>query len=151
MRRSSRLIIPLVLLLAASPTHAHHIKGLPHFGYKDMGWYPQIPSKETVRRVKDHLIIATTIPGDPKAGKQVNIHLYVKQISSKIPLDVPIHYSITRKKLVFFTESIRPRTELKPVLELYQIATTFQKGGSYSLTLHLPDQTETRIPIEVSP
>jgi len=140
-----------VLMLASQAAHAHHIKGLPHFGYKDMGWYPQIPSKETIRRAGDHLIIATTMPGDPKAGSQVNIHLYVKNLSTRKPLDTPIHYQLTRKKLFFLTESIRPRTELRPVLELYQIATRFPRGGRYSLTLQLPNDARAVIPIEVAP
>lgn len=143
-----------LLLLAtaiASPAQAHHMKGLPHFGYKDMGWYPQIPSKETIRRVKDHLVIATTMPGDPKAGSQVNIHVYVKGIRSKKPLDAPIQYEITRKKLFFFEETVRPLSELKPILEVFQIATTFPRGGDYTLMLHLPDQAKTAIPIQVAP
>jgi hypothetical protein len=145
------LAIALGLALTGLPAQAHHMKGLPHFGYKDMGWYPQIPSKETIRRVKDLLIIATTMPGDPKAGAQVNIHLYVKELTANQPLSVPIHYSITRKTLFFFTESVRPRSELRPILELYQIATTFPKGGNYTLTLHLPNQALTTIPIKVTP
>jgi hypothetical protein len=140
-----------MLLIASPAAEAHHIKGLPHFGYKEMGWYPQVPSKETMRRVKDHLIIATTMPGDPKAGSQVNIHLYVKHLSTRKPLDTPIHYQITRRKFFFLSESIRPRSELKPVLELYQIATTFPRPGRYSLTLQLPNDARTVIPIEVAP
>ncbi len=141
----------LALMLASSPGHAHHMKGLPHFGYKDMGWYPQIPSKETIRRVTDHLVIATTMPGDPRAGSQVNIHLYIKNLATKKPLDTPIHYQITRRKLFFLSETLRPRTELTPVLELYQIATLFERAGTYSLILQLPNDVQTVIPIEVSP
>ncbi|GEM_PF-3336424 len=148
---SAMKMLVLALVLASAPAQAHHMKGLPHFGYKEMGWYPQIPSKETMRRVKDHLIIATTMPGDPKAGKQVNIHLYIKDLVSKQPLSTPVHFSVSRKKLFFFTETVRPYTELKPVLELYQIATTFERSGDYSLTLYLPNQTETAIPIKVAP
>lgn len=146
-----RGLAAMLLLVMAMPAAAHHIKGLPHFGYKDMGWYPQIPSKETIRRLKHYLVVATTMPGDPKAGSQVNIHLYVKDLKASQPLHATIRYSLSRRRFFFFQDEVAPPTPVTPILELFQIDRIFEEGGHYTLTLLLPDHSSTTVPIEVHP
>lgn len=146
-----RWLLIVALLATAVPAQAHHMKGLPHFGYKDMGWYPQIPSKETIRKLGRYLVIATTMPGDPKAGTQVNMHIYVKDLKTDRSLDGAISVAVSRRKWYFLTETVAPSVSLRPIMEQFNFAHVFAAGGDHTVQVVLPDATTTGIPVKVAP
>ncbi|MCP3956695.1 MAG: 4Fe-4S binding protein [bacterium] len=90
-----------VLALAAAPAHAHHNKGLPHYGYYEN--YPQVPTEEYidfVGRWEIGAVIFNFQGMDRRAAdtpNDVKIFLYLYDLEADQGYDGPLAVEIRRK------------------------------------------------------
>ncbi len=152
-RRFSLPIISTILfIIAFSPTvaHAHHNKGLPHYGYYDN--YPQVPTEEEV-----------VIDGNWELGATIFNFQGYERAESDTPHDVKIFsylYDLTADQAylgpvdfeIFFDGDIVARYHRDGVNEeiIYSTRETMPESGTYELVAHIPgSQTSPRLEFEI--
>ena len=80
------LIILLITVFSLVPSRAHHVAGLPHYGYAEN--YPQVPTNEQTKEVDNYVVSLTTI-----------FFQGIKQELSNIPYDTQFYIHVYDKSI----------------------------------------------------
>jgi polyferredoxin len=154
-RLSRRFVLPLagiaavcVLPMIPKPAHAHHNKGIPHYGYFEN--YPQVPTEEYVG-ISDRWEISATLFNfqgldrrNSDTPNDVKIYLAIYDLEADAgytgPLDVEIYRG---DEIVSRFERVRVDEEA-----VYSTRETFPATDDYELVVHTADAV-IRLPIRV--
>lgn len=101
--RSIAVLLFIVILFAAD-ANAHHISGLPHYGYAEN--YPQVPLTEQRIETHDFIVSLTTV-----FFQGINPEL------SDIPYDTQFYVHISNKAMIGKTSAIRFKNPFDPDTE----------------------------------
>ena len=151
---SSRSSLPIVALLFAvlssAATHAHHNKGLPHYGYFEN--YPQVPTQEYVY-IQDGWEIGATVFNfqgmerkDALAPNDVKIFLYIYDLTNDRGYEGPVTFTLHHDQQVVTTFK-RDKVDEE---NIYSTRETLPASGEYVLAAKVPGaDRELLLPFEV--
>ena len=91
----------LIAILFSTPANAHHISGLPHYGYAEN--YPQVPLTEQRIETGDFMVSLTTV-----FFQGINREL------SDIPYDTQFYVHISNKKMIGKSTDTRFKNPFDP-------------------------------------
>ncbi|MGD2108737.1 MAG: 4Fe-4S binding protein [Phycisphaerae bacterium] len=138
-----RLMLLAFVLLFATPVHAHHILGLPHYSYKDN--YPQAPTLEYPATTGPYDVLLTSYPGRPVPGEPANLAIYIKDRTSGKPFDRPITVRLLQTYTFGRNREVLPATKVPPYEVPHKLTATFPEEGEYVLELMMEVEGATEL------
>jgi len=121
------------LFLIPSLIHAHHIRGLPHYGYSEN--YPQIPTYEEIRDVDDWSINFSFIK--IFETKKCDLAVYIKNLKTGKPFQGVVTFQV-------FAQREDPRdtdpfdTLLDPT-NTFRVNWVYEEDGIYIVRIKFHD------------
>lgn len=125
--------VPMLLLLITTTTYAHHIRGLPHYGYSEN--YPQIPTYEETRVVDRWEIIFSFIK--IFETRNCDLAVYIKNRNTGKPFNGIVTFQV-------FGEREDPQkahsvnARLDPT-NTFRVGWSYEKDGIYTLRIRFAD------------
>lgn len=127
---TSRVILTaFAIIAAASAASAHHIRGLPHYGYSEN--YPETPVFDTARKIKGYELMFSyyEIPGK----KSMDLAFHIKDTTLGRPYDGPLYL-----KVYADDEDPADSSDYKAFRNMtntYKVGWVYELEGSYTVRL----------------
>ncbi len=123
----------LVVTIAPSFVHAHHILGTPHYAYDED--YPQTPILTYRVNAGEYDVKMTGYPGKLEPGQRCSLHLYIHHKESGELLDVPVTMTVTQDRFLLEDPLVYGPMEARLDERIYKYHPHFEAEADYLITV----------------
>jgi hypothetical protein len=124
-----------VLIVMATSAGGHHIRGIPHYSYRDN--YPETPVYEVIETEGRYQIVFTyySIPGQ----QALDLAVYIKDTISGEPFTEPVIFRVFGRHED--PELTHPFTAYRNNTNVYKVGWVYEEEGDYFVRVTFADST----------
>ncbi len=127
------LLIIILLLITVESGDCHHIRGIPHYSYRDN--YPETPVYEVIQNVSQYEVTFTYYKIPAKTA--FDLAVYVRDTINDLPFTEPVVF------LVFGRhedpEDSHPYTAFRNQTNIYKVGWVYEEEGDYFVRVTFAD------------
>jgi hypothetical protein len=126
----------VVTLFSAGISESHHIRGIPHYSYRDN--YPETPVYEVIQNVNDYEVTFTyyNIPGKTA----FDLAVYIRDTVSNEPYKDPVVFLVFGKH--DDPENSHPFTAYRNQTNIYKVGWVYEDEGDYFVRVTFSDSVK---------
>ena len=134
--KKNTLLILILLLLSASIVESHHIRGIPHYSYRDN--YPETPVYEFIQNTSHYEVTFTyyKIPGQTA----FDLAVYVRDTINDLPYTDPVEFLVFGKHED--PNNSHPFTAYRNQTNIYKVGWVYEDEGDYFVRVTFADSVK---------
>jgi hypothetical protein len=125
------------LMIGSVSADAHHIRGIPHYSYRDN--YPETPVYEIIDKVAHYEVVFTyySIPGQ----QALDLAVYIKDTVTLEPYTEPVVFRVFGRHED--PDESHPFTAYRNPTNVYKVGWVYEDDGDYHVRVTFTDSLKT--------